>query len=73
VSGIPFATMSRSAGSQVLEAVSSLLAPNGHFVAYQVSNRVATLSEPFFGSGRTTTELLNIPPMRIFQWDNTGA
>jgi phospholipid N-methyltransferase len=73
VSGIPFATMSRSAGSQILEAVSALLAPSGHFVAYQVSKRVATLSEPFLGSGRTTTELLNIPPMRIFQWDNPGA
>ena len=73
VSGIPFATMSRSAGSQILEAVSLLLAPNGHFVAYQVSNRVATLCEPYLGSGRTTTELRNIPPMRIFQWDNPGA
>lgn len=73
VSGIPFSTMSRSAGSQILEAVSSLLARNGHFVAYQVSNRVADLCQPFLGSGRTATELLNIPPMRIFRWDKNGA
>ncbi|TLF46057.1 methyltransferase type 12 [Halomonas urmiana] len=69
ISGIPFSTMSRSAGSQILEAVSSLLVPDGRFVAYQVSNRVAALCQPFLGSGKTTTEFLNIPPMRIFQWD----
>ncbi|MDH3899954.1 MAG: methyltransferase type 12 [Gammaproteobacteria bacterium] len=73
VSGIPFSTMSQSAASQILEAVSSLLARDGHFVAYQLSNRVATLCQPFLGSGRTTTELLNIPPMRIFRWDKNGA
>lgn len=69
VSGIPFSTMSRSAGTQILEAVSSSLAQNGRFVAYQVSNRVATLCQPFLGSGHTTIELINIPPMRIFQWE----
>jgi len=73
VSGIPFSTMSRSAGSLILEAVSSLLPPNGRFVAYQVNNRVAKLSQPFLGSGKTATELLNIPPMRIFQWEKNGA
>jgi phospholipid N-methyltransferase len=68
VSGIPFSTMSRSTGSQILETVSSLLPPNGRFVAYQVNNHVATLCKPFLGSGQTSTEFLNIPPMRIFQW-----
>ncbi len=73
VSGIPFFTMNRSVGSQIIDAVSSLLAPNGRFVAYQVSNRVATLCQPFLGSGQTATELLNIPPMRVFQWEKNGA
>ena len=73
VSGVPFSTMSSSAGSQILEAVSSSLVPNGRFVAYQVSKRVATLCQPFLGSGQTATELLNIPPMRIFQWEKNGA
>jgi phospholipid N-methyltransferase len=68
VSGIPFSTMSRSLGSQILEAVSSQLAPNGRFVAYQVNTHVATLCQPFLGSAQTSTEFLNIPPMRIFQW-----
>jgi len=73
VSGIPFSTMSRSAGSQILEAVSSLLAPNGRFVAYQVSNRVAALCQPFLGAGQSATEFFNIPPMRIFQWEKNRA
>jgi len=73
VSGIPFSTMSRSVGSRILEAVSTLLAPKGRFVAYQVSNRVATLCQPFLGSGQTAMELVNIPPMRVFQWEKHGA
>ena len=72
VSGIPFSTMSHSAGSQILETVSSLLAPSGRFVAYQVSNQVATLTQPFLGLAQTSTEFLNIPPMRIFQWVKKG-
>jgi len=73
VSGIPFSTMPRSTGSQILETVSSLLAPNGRFVAYQVSNRVASLCELFMGSGQSATEFLNIPPMRIFRWEKHGS
>lgn len=73
VSGIPFSTMSQSMASQILEAVSSLLASDGHFVAYQVSNRVATLCQPFLGSVQTATELFNIPPMRIYRWDKNDA
>jgi phospholipid N-methyltransferase len=68
VSGIPFSTMSRSTGSKILEEVSSLLPPKGRFVAYQVKKQVAILGEPFLGQGRISTEFLNIPPMRIFQW-----
>lgn len=68
ISGIPFSTMSHSTGSQVIEAVSSLLSPNGRFVAYQVSKRVASLCRPFLGTGQMEVELLNIPPIRIYQW-----
>jgi phosphatidylethanolamine/phosphatidyl-N-methylethanolamine N-methyltransferase len=68
ISGIPFSTMNHSTGSQVIEAVSSLLSPNGRFVAYQVSKRVASLCRPFLGTGQMEVELLNIPPIRIYQW-----
>lgn len=68
VSGIPFSTMSRSLGSKILKEISSLLPPNGRFVAYQVNSHVAALCQPYLGAAQTSTELFNIPPMRIFQW-----
>ena len=68
VSGIPFSTMSRTDGSRIIKTVSSLLPPNGRFVAYQVNSQVATLCQPFLGPGQTSMEYLNIPPMSIFQW-----
>ena len=73
ISGIPFSTMTHSSGSQVIEAVAALLAPNGRFVAYQVSTRVASLCRPFLGSGQMVVELLNIPPIRVYRWEKNGA
>ena len=73
ISGIPFSTMSEDAGSEVLAAVASVLSANGRFVAYQVSNRVTALCEPFLGAGRMQLELLNFPPMRIFCWEKQGV
>ena len=69
ISGIPFSTMGRIAGSRILKAISSVLAPGGRFVAYQVSTRVADLSRPFLGSARVELELLNVPPMRLYRWE----
>lgn len=73
ISGIPFSTMNHSKGSQVIEAISSLLAPNGRFVAYQVSKRVVSLCRPFLGSEQIMVELLNIPPTRIYTWEKNRA
>jgi phospholipid N-methyltransferase len=73
ISGIPFSTMSHRSGHQVVEAISSLLAPNGRFVAYQVSKRVAELCRPFLGPGQMEVELLNIPPVRVYQWEKNGG
>ncbi|MFZ0241707.1 MAG: hypothetical protein WAL90_08680 [Desulfobacterales bacterium] len=69
ISGIPFSTMSRSSGSQILEAISSVLAPGGRFVAYQLSKRVACLCQPILGPGQMAVELFNIPPMRVYRWE----
>ena len=73
ISGIPFSTMKQSDASAVIEAISSILASNGRFVAYQVSSRVDSLCRPFLGSGRMSLELLNIPPMRVYQWNKNGS
>jgi phosphatidylethanolamine/phosphatidyl-N-methylethanolamine N-methyltransferase len=68
VSGIPFSTMSRGSGTRILEAISSVLAPGGRFVAYQLSKRVAHLSQPILGPGQMKVELFNIPPLRVYRW-----
>lgn len=73
ISGIPFSTMSHGSGSQILETISSVLCPGGRFVAYQVSNRVACLCQPFLGPGRMEVELLNIPPMRVYRREKNLA
>ena len=73
ISGIPFSTMNHSEGSQVIEAISSLLAPGGRFVAYQVSKRVTSLCQPFLGSEQIMVELLNIPPMRVYKWEKNST
>jgi len=69
ISGIPFSTMNNSDGAQVIAAISSQLALNGRFVAYQVSRQVAILCRPILGPERVAMELLNIPPMRVYQWE----
>jgi phospholipid N-methyltransferase len=73
ISGIPFSTMSHSEGAQIIEAISSSLAANGRFVAYQVSNRVASLCRPYLGREQEMLELLNIPPMHVYQWAKSRA
>jgi phospholipid N-methyltransferase len=73
ISGIPFSTMLHREGSQVIEAISSLLAPNGRFVAYQVSKRIVSLCRPYLGPEQIRMELLNIPPMRIYKWEKNSS
>jgi len=71
ISGIPFSTMNSEDGSSIIASIAATLAPYGRFVAYQVSKRVAYLSRPILGSERVVTELRNIPPMRVYQWEKT--
>lgn len=73
ISGIPFSTISPEAGREILEAIYSLLAPGGRFVAYQAKRRVATLSPLFPEPEKANLELFNVPPLRIFRWEKDGV
>ena len=73
ISGIPFSTMSQGSESQILETISSVLAPGGRFVAYQVSKRVACLCRPILGPEQMEVELFNIPPLRVYRWEKNRA
>ena len=68
ISGIPFSTMDRDAAARIPEAISSVLAPGGRFVAYQVRRRIESLCRPHLGEARAALEFLNIPPIRVYRW-----
>lgn len=69
LSGIPFSTMPRALGLEILASVRDTLAPTGRFVAYQFRDRVETLGREVFGRGSSQLELRNVPPMRVYRWD----
>lgn len=69
VSGIPFSTMPRGVGREILRSVYEVLEPGGVFVAYQVRDRVESLGSEVFGHPRVQKELLNVPPMRVYRWE----
>ena len=72
LSGIPFSTMPRTLGRDIVQSVSDALDPGGLFVAYQVRDRVEMLGREVFGSASVQTELLNVPPMRVYRWAKTA-
>ncbi|CAG0991540.1 phosphatidylethanolamine/phosphatidyl-N-methylethanolamine N-methyltransferase [Myxococcaceae bacterium] len=72
LSGIPFSTMPRNLGLAIIRSVHEVLRPNGRFVAYQVRDRVEILGRQVFGPGQKQTELLNVPPMRVYRWEKAA-
>lgn len=73
LSGIPFSTMPQGLGLAIVREVNHVLAPGGRFVAYQVRDRVEMLGRQVFGPARIQTELLNVPPMRVYRWDKPAG
>jgi phosphatidylethanolamine/phosphatidyl-N-methylethanolamine N-methyltransferase len=73
LSGIPFSTIARAAGRDILRSVHDALQPGGLFVAYQVRDRVESLGREVFGRARVQTEIFNVPPMRVYRWEKGGA
>ena len=72
LSGIPFSTMTRQIGTEILRSVHDALDPGGRFVAYQMRDRVESLGREVFGRARVQTEILNVPPMRVYRWERAG-
>jgi phospholipid N-methyltransferase len=69
LSGIPFSTMTRPLGRDIIRSVHESLEPGGVFVAYQVRDRVKILGSEVFGRAQTDMVLLNVPPMRVYRWE----
>jgi phospholipid N-methyltransferase len=73
LSGIPFSTMQRQLGREILRSVYDALPDGGVFVAYQVRDRVENLGREVFGRAQVQTEVLNVPPMRVYRWVKGSA
>jgi phosphatidylethanolamine/phosphatidyl-N-methylethanolamine N-methyltransferase len=71
LSGIPFSTMDWELGMSILRSVHAALPIDGRFVAYQFRDRVESLGNGVFGRANVQTELLNMPPMRVYRWNKT--
>ena len=68
ISGIPFSTLPKGMGEDIMLSIYKGLKPGGLFVAYQFRDRVSKLATPVFGHTKSHLELKNFPPMRIYVW-----
>jgi len=68
ISGIPFSTLPKGMGADIMQSIYKSLKPKGLFVAYQFRDRVSKLATPVFGHTKSHLELKNFPPMRIYVW-----
>ena len=75
ISGIPFSTMHQAPGAELLRVIESLLAPEGHFVAYQVSRKIIWLSYPCLklAAPEKRLVLFNLPPIWVLQWEKIAS
>lgn len=71
LSGLPFSTLPEGVGDTIARETAAVLKPEGMFLVYQVSAKVAAFLAPHFPAIGRGFEWLNIPPMRLF-WARKG-
>ena len=71
LSGLPFSTLPEGVGDRIAAETAAVLKPDGAFLVYQVSGRVADFIGPHFARVERGFEWRNIPPMRLF-WASNG-
>lgn len=67
ISGIPFSFLDEPEKFDVLQQTYNLLRDGGKFLAYQTSGHLKEPIRKVFGEVHTELELLNIPPMLIYE------
>ena len=67
VSGIPFSFLDEATKMELLKVSKDLLKPGGKFLAYQTSGHLKEPLTEVFGNVDTEYEVLNIPPMMIYE------
>ena len=67
ISGIPFSFLDDENKRNILVQSKKMLRKSGEFLAYQTSGHLKEPLREVFGNVRTEFELLNIPPMTVYQ------
>lgn len=67
ISGIPFSFLDDAAKRNILNQSKEVLKEGGRFLAYQTSGHLKKPLQEVFGNVRTEFELLNIPPMTVYE------
>lgn len=71
LSGLPFSTLPEGVGDQIARETAAVLKPDGAFLVYQFSAKVAKFLAPHFAAIERGFEWLNIPPVTLF-WARKG-
>ena len=72
LSGIPFSFLDDDQKLNILQQTYDLLRTGGEFLAYQTSGHLKAPIRKIFGQVHTELELLNIPPMLIYEAMKSG-
>lgn len=74
ISGVPISTMAQLSASRLIEAVASALAPQGSFVAYQVSKKIESLCSSHLDPETLERCLVvrNFPPLWVMRWEKAA-
>lgn len=67
ISGIPFSFLDDTVKRNILNQSKKMLRQEGEFLAYQTSGHLKEPLREVFGNVHTEFELLNIPPMTVYE------
>lgn len=73
ISGIPFSILNKTLRNRILDNTHNALAPQGKFLVYQYSTFIKKCLSEHFGRVDTDFEILNIPPLFIFEVQSNGG
>lgn len=73
LSGLPFSTLPKGVGEEIVSETAAALRPGGEFLVYQYSAFVRPLLEPRFAHVQDRRVWLNFPPARIFRATRAAA
>lgn len=68
ISGIPFSTLPPALAQTITAEIRQALKPDGRFVAYQFTDRVADYAGQVLGRPHIEHEPFNVPPLKVFTW-----